>query len=138
MPTVEEDLQSTTLNYESLFFSVEEDLSSPHSFVSFVNLDCHVRWSGQIIAKWDLARAAAKSEDDSEEDSYVNADGYKVAIRRLGDSSPLRELNVSHPTSSHSFGGISMDDSYEVSVDCIFGRRTFPCGRQAILSCKNI
>ena len=64
-----------------------EGLGSPHSFVAFVGLDCHVVWSGRISARWTRAKALAVSPGGGggeEEKSEVFADGYKITLRRLG------------------------------------------------------
>ncbi len=64
-----------------------EGLGSPHSFVAFVGLDCHVVWSGRISARWTRAKALAVSPGGGggkEEESEVFADGYKITLRRLG------------------------------------------------------
>ncbi len=50
----------------------------------------------------------------------------------------LEDVSLQHPKTDHMFEGISMGASYEVNIDCLFGNRSFFCGRQAILSCRQL
>lgn len=57
-------------------------LNRPHSFVSFVNLESHIVWSGKIASKWEEAKAVAVLH--SGEELTVFADGYRLTLRKLG------------------------------------------------------
>eukprot|EP00095_Tigriopus_kingsejongensis_P002761 maker-scaffold1543_size36305-snap-gene-0.6 protein:Tk02761 transcript:maker-scaffold1543_size36305-snap-gene-0.6-mRNA-1 annotation:"predicted protein" len=115
----------------SLILMTQNNSASHHSFVADVDFQAHIQWSGQIRAKWEAARAVMENRTASSV-SEITVSGYVIRLQYLGGEDDLQVANLSYTDQTFSFGGILMDRSYQVVLECLFDERAIPCGTSVI------